>query len=109
MASARRINDVRSYCDVLFDDLSGMKSKLLGLIEDIDLMQGRDKEHVSSHARHLRDIANTIDWKLEILTKVCPTDWMRYAEGAERASVRAPEKSEFDREGEILSPGNVGG
>ena len=102
MASVRNIANMRSYCDVMFDELTGMKSRLLNLIETIDKMRGSDKKIVSrahdhgthDHISHLRDIVNTIDWKLEILTKVCPADWMKYAAGAESASVKVPEKFE---------------
>ncbi len=107
MASGRSINNIRSYCDVIFDELSDMKSRVLGLVRDIELMQGHEKDMVASHVRHLKDIANTIDWKLEILTKVCPTDWMKYAAGAESVSVRALEKSELDKD--FTSPGDFGG
>ena len=102
MASVRNITDMKNYCDVVFGELTDMKSRLLNLIETIDKMKGRDKEIVSGshdhgthdHISHLRDIANTIDWKLEILTKVCPADWMKYAAGAESVSVKVPEKFE---------------
>ena|SRR5271157_3107826 len=105
MASTRSINDIRSYCDVVFGELMDMKSRLLNLVGDIEQMQGHDKELVGSHLRHLRDIANTIDWKLEILTKVCPTDWMKYAGGAESVSVEEPGKYAK----EFTSPGDFGG
>ncbi|MBF0506547.1 MAG: hypothetical protein HQL09_06910 [Nitrospirae bacterium] len=107
MASGRSIGNIRSYCDVIFDELTDMKSRVLGLVRDIELMQGHDKELVISHVRHLNDIANTIDWKLEILTKVCPTDWMRYAAGAESVSVKVPGKAEFDKD--FTSAGDFGG
>ncbi len=105
MASARNIKDIRSYCDVVFGELTDMKASILGLVGDIELMQGHDKELVGSHSRHLRDIANTIDWKLEILTKACPADWMKYSAGAESVSVQEPGR--FARE--FTSPGDFGG
>ena len=100
MATVRKINDIKNYCDLVFDELTEMKSRLLGLIETIDQMQGRTKEMVNGarnhgphdHISHLRDLVNTIDWKLEILTKVCPADWMKYAADAESASVKVSEK-----------------
>jgi len=102
MASVRKISDIRNYCDVVFGELTDMKARLNNLIETIDTMQGRNKELVNGphdhgshdHISHLRDIADTIDWKLEILTKVCPADWMKYAANAERVAVKVPEKFE---------------
>jgi hypothetical protein len=68
-------------------------------------MQEPEKEMLKSHIGHLRDIANTIDWKLEILTKVCPADWTKYSKGAESASVKVPEK--FEKE--YAAGGDIGG
>jgi hypothetical protein len=105
MASARSIN-MSNYCDSVYDELMDAKSRILGLAECIDQMQGQEKEMVKTHIRHLHDIANTIDWKLEILTKVCPTDWNRYSAGAESSvSVRSPEGFEKD----FAAGGDVGG
>ena len=102
MGSVRDISGMTNYCDAVFGELTDMKARLLNLIQTIDNLQGPDKEMVNGakdhgthdHISHLRDIANTIDWKLEILTKVCPTGWMKNAAGAERASVKVPEKFE---------------
>jgi hypothetical protein len=104
MASARNIG-MRSYCDSVFDELMDAKSRILGLAECIGQMQGPEKEILKPHIRHLEDIANTIDWKLEILTKVCPADWTRYSKGAESVSVKVPEN--FDKE--FAAGGDVGG
>lgn len=107
MASAKDI-DIKGYCDSMYDELTDMKSRLFGLMDCIDQVEGNDKvkEMVRTHAPHLRDIADTIDWKLQILTKVCPTDWARYPEGAETiVSVKEPERSER----ESVAGGNVGG
>ena len=105
MASARNIG-VGNYCDSVFDELTDMKSRTLDLVDCISQMKGQEKEMVKSHITHLRDIANLIDWKLEILTKVCPADWTKYSKGAENlVSVKVPE--EFDRE--FAAAGDMGG
>ncbi len=105
MASAKNIG-ITNYCDAVFDELTDMKSRVLDLVGCIEHMQGRDKEIVKSHITHLRDIANLVDWKLEILTKVCPADWTKYSKGAENeVSVRVPEES--DRE--FAAAGDMGG
>lgn len=107
MTTTKNIS-VRSYCDRIYDELSDMKSRLLSLIETLDRVEGFEKqeEMVHTHAPHLREIIETIDWKLQILTKVCPADWTRYPEGAERpGSVKEPEKSER----ESVAGGYMGG
>ncbi len=105
MASARNIG-ITNYCDLVFDELTDMKSRALDLVGSIENMKGEEKEIVKSHITHLRDIANLIDWKLEILTRVCPADWTKYSKGAENVvSVKEPEG--FDRE--FAAAGDMGG
>jgi|SRR5208337_42110 len=105
MASARDIS-MGNYCDSIFDELTDMRSRALDLVSCIEQMQGEDKKLVKSHITHLRDIANLIEWKLEILTKVCPADWTKYSKGAENlVSVKVPES--FDSE--FAAAGDMGG
>jgi len=105
MASAKDI-DITSFCDSVFDELTDMKSRALDLVGCIEHMKDEDKEIVKSHITHLREIANVIDWKLEILTKVCPAGWTKYSKGADNVvSVKEPE--EFDRK--FAAAGDMGG
>lgn len=104
---ATQKNDMRNYCDSLYVELYGMKKRLLGFIEQVEGFDGKDKEVVRSHAGHLREIINTIDWKLEILERACPFDWERFHENVETtASVPAPD---FSKEDKDFSGGYVGG
>lgn len=112
MASAKNIGigknfNMGSYCDAVYDELTDMKSRALGLVDCISQMQGEEKDLVKSHMTHIREIANLIDWKLEILTKVCPADWTKYSKGAEENSVSVKAPEEFDRE--LAAAGDMGG
>jgi len=49
-----------------------MKSRLLGFVNDIEHMKGPESEMLKPHIPHFHDIVKTIDWKLEIFTRVCP-------------------------------------
>jgi hypothetical protein len=105
MASVGNI-EFRNYCDTMYSELSGMKSRLLGFVKEIEGMKGPEKEALKSHIAHFQDIVRTIDWKLEILTRVCPFEWTGDA-GVERTvSVRADE--ELSRE-QLISGGYGGG
>jgi len=80
-----------NYCDAMYKELSGMKSRLEGFVHEIERMKGPEGKVLNPHIAHFQDIVRTIDWKLEILTRVCPFDWTGYA-GVERtASVRVEE------------------
>jgi len=104
MASAKDIN-IKNYCDSVYDELMDAKSRILGLAGCVEGMKGEEKEMLKTHIRHFHDIVNTIDWKLEILTKVCPATWTKYSKGAESASVKAPESFEKD----FAAAGDMGG
>ncbi len=95
------------YCDSLYTELSAIKAKLLEFIEQITLFEGKERKMLASHDDHLREIIKIIDWKLEILTRVCPYDWKGLSGDFERTgSVPAEETSKSVKE---FSGGYVGG
>jgi len=99
--------DIKEYCNTLYDDLSGMKAKLDQHVAEIETFQGEDKEHVGSHAKHLKELIKTIDWKLEIIAKSCPLDTKRFAKGAsETASVPLEDPAERAKR---AGGGSIGG
>ena len=105
MASARdRAFD--SYCDRVYTELTEMKSRLLGFVREIDQMRGADKDLLESHKSHLNDIVRTLDWKLEIFTRVCPFEWSGFADVEKTASVRLEEGLS---EKESIAAGYLGG
>jgi hypothetical protein len=106
MAVSRDIN-FGSYCDTVDSELTQMKSRLLGIIKSIETMSGPETQRLASHGQHLRDIVNTIDWKLEILMRVCPADWKGFGGKVESsASVQLEESPEAL---ESIAGGYVGG
>ena len=78
-----RHKDISGYCDCLYSELSSMKDSLGGFLTQIDLMEGSEKGSLSSHVRHLNELIQTIDWKLEIFSKECPVDWHKFGEKSE--------------------------
>lgn len=102
-----RGTEVRNYCESVYTELFAMKSRLLGFVREIEQMTEPEKEQLKSHIPHFRDIVNIIDWKLEILMKVCPSEWTGYAHDVESTvSVRIPEEVP---EKEQVSAGYFGG
>ncbi len=106
MVSAKDIG-FRNYCDSMYKELSGMKSRLLGFVTEIEQMTGSEKDILKSHIPHFREIVNFIDWKLEILTKVCPFDWTGYASDVERTASVGVQKEPLEKE--PVSGGYIGG
>jgi len=94
MAVSRDIN-FGNYCDTVDRELTQMKSRLFDIIKSIETMSGPETQRLAPHVQHLRDIANTIDWKLEILMRVCPVDWKGFGGKVEStASVQVEENQE---------------
>ena len=82
MATAKR-REFTDYCDTLFSELTDMKERLNCLVVDINEMPMQARLKVQSHIPHLEEIMKTIDWKLEILTRVCPFEWAGYGPDVE--------------------------
>ncbi|MBI5664150.1 MAG: hypothetical protein HZC49_03525 [Nitrospirae bacterium] len=95
--------DIKGYCDTLYNELYSMKEKLMGLRSEIEYMEGKDKTILAPHVRHLNELIQSIEWKLEIFAKSCPVDWTKFHERSETtASVPAPE-------GDLPSAGGFAG
>ena len=82
--NSEKENQVMQYCDSLYNELSRMKETLDGFIGRIDSIRGGDREMLRTHKDHLGEIVRTIDWKLEILTRVCPYEWEGSTKDAQR-------------------------
>ncbi len=106
MAKAKDI-EVSSYCDRVYEELSSMKEKLLGLAREIETMPETEKEMLKPHVRHFEEIAGMIDWKLEILMKVCPIDFTKYGGEIERAAIFLSTEETPDKE--VTAGGYIGG
>jgi hypothetical protein len=107
MAVYRGIENTKDYCGTVYCELTDMKNRLAGIVSSIEHMTGPEKEHLMTHLPHLTDIANTIDWKLGLIMKVCPGDFAIYGRDAESpVSVRLDEDR---REMEAVPGGYVGG
>ncbi|MBI4682391.1 MAG: hypothetical protein HY757_04735 [Nitrospirae bacterium] len=85
--------DIKGYCDSLYEELSDMKNRLIGLKGQLEVMERKDKTVLSPHVRHLDELIQSIDWKLEIFAKSCPVDWGKFGEKSETtASVPTRER-----------------
>lgn len=93
MATVKDIN-VKGYCDAVNTELAGMKERIRALREDVKRAYGPDSELVRTHERHLVELADMIEWKLQILMKACPFEWKGQDEGVESiVSVGPAEKA----------------
>ncbi|MGE5173993.1 MAG: hypothetical protein ACM3MD_09190 [Betaproteobacteria bacterium] len=105
MASVMNVKESKGFCDEVYTKLADMKEEIIKLKErSAAKSPGKDVEG-GMFGRHLSELADQIDWKLQILSHSCPVDWKGAADYEETAQVNTTEKS-----GDIdFSPGYVGG
>ena len=103
MASVLNVKESEAFCNDVFTQLSDIKKKIValekrssagGILNDID---------GGKFVRQLSELAEQIDWRLQILSHSCSHDWAGSAD-FEGAEVDA----ETARDGEF-SPGYLGG
>ncbi len=105
MASVLNVKETKKYCDEVFTQLTDMKEKLIKLQKQSAAESpGMDIEG-GLFSRHLSELADQIDWKLQILSHSCAIDWKGATDYEETAQVDMAVKSkDID-----FSPGYVGG
>ena len=108
MATAREIKE-KVYFDEVYNVLEDIKMKLNLLREDLAKTYGRDSKMLLAHDRHLLEMAEYIDWKIQVLEKGTPFDW-KTAKGKDEEIESDVSVLETDnRKGPDFSGGYVGG
>jgi len=74
MATAKEIKE-KAYLEDIYKELEGIKMKLSGLREDLARSYGKDTPTFITHDRHLLEMFEYIDWKLQVLEKGTGFDW----------------------------------
>jgi hypothetical protein len=98
------VKDVKKgFCDDVYTELSGMKGRLLAMRDNIARAYGADTNIFGLFERHLCELVDQIDWKLQILSHACPYDWKGSSEYEENTvSVGPVEKQASDFSGGYL-------
>ncbi len=105
MASVLNMKESKGFCDEVYTQLADMKERIIKLMDrSVAKSQGADIDG-GMFRRHLSELADQIDWKLQILSHSCTVDWKGSVDYEETAQVNTREKSE-DLE---FSPGYIGG
>jgi hypothetical protein len=104
MASLMNVKESKGFCDEVYTRLVEMREKIIELKDrSVAASLGKDIEG-GMFGRHLSELADQIDWKLQILSHSCSVDWKGSVDYEETAQVNTIEKS-----GDDFSPGYVGG
>jgi hypothetical protein len=96
---------VKSVCDDVYVELETMRMKILMMNDELAMTYGDDVEPLKMFKRHLSELADQIEWKLQILSHACPYDWKGSRETVENIVSVEPETVE----GPDFSGGYLGG
>jgi len=73
----------KAFCDDVFTELEGIRLKILTMKDELELTYGKDSEPFNHYERHLMELADQIEWKLQILSHACSYDWKGSVEKVE--------------------------
>ncbi len=106
MATAKFLNE-KGYLLEVYRELEGIKERIKGLREDLATTYGREGKVFMTHDRHLLEMEEYIDWKLQVLEKDTGFDWEAAGEKDVEniVSVSSPETGV----GQDFSGGYLGG
>jgi hypothetical protein len=92
-----------AYCDEVLTDLAYMIQNVNDLRDMLSATYEPGSKLFQEHDRHLVDLAEYLDWKLQILTTSCPFEWKGMGESVEHTvSVREPVLGAKDYSGGYL-------
>ncbi len=74
VAKYRKNLDVRQYCDVVYKELSEMKTKAFDLVCKLETTTNEEEKRKDEYLE-LFELVDYIEKKLESLTSECPSDW----------------------------------
>lgn len=100
MATVKDVKGIKGFCDDVYTELAGMKKRLSDLRDSADKNGGKN-DVIVRYGRHLAELIDEIDWKIQILAHVCPYEWKGSREFENDVRVN-PTENEF-------SPGYLGG
>ncbi|HUI46403.1 MAG TPA: hypothetical protein VL122_10535 [Nitrospirota bacterium] len=93
MANVKNIK-INGYCDEVSEKLMSIKESIHLLQEDAKKVYSADSKRLEIYERHLCELADMVEWKLQLLMKSCPFEW----KGTDR---------EFDRVASVASTDEI--
>ena len=108
MATAMELKE-KAYFEDVDRELESIKRRIYLLREELARTYGKDNPILTAQDRHLVELAEYVDWKLQVLEKGTSFDWSTTRGGGKdiqsEVSVRIPEKAA----GPDFSGGYLGG
>ena len=73
----------KAFCDDVFTELEGIRLRIMTMKDELEFTYGKESEPFRNYDRHLVELADQIEWKLQILSHACPYDWKGSVEKVE--------------------------
>jgi hypothetical protein len=108
MATAREIKE-KVYFDEVYNVLEGIKMRLYVLREELARTYGKDSKMLLDHDRHLLEMAEYIDWKIQVLEKGTSFDWKTAKGNKEEVETGVSVLETDNRTGPDFAGGYIGG
>ncbi len=104
MATVMDVKSTKVFCDEVYSELTSMKRTLMDL-QNRTRTVGTENEVAETFRRHLCEITDEIDWKLQILAHSCPYNWEGSSDFEDTVQVNANMPLDSD----AISGGYLGG
>ncbi len=106
MASVLNVKESKEFCDEVYTQLTDMKEKVIKLKKRSSAGSPVSDTDGGKFTRQLAELADAIEWKLQILSHSCPYGWRGASEYEGDVQVdeidKAPDSDNF-------SAGYIGG
>ncbi len=96
MATMHDMN--KGICDEMYTELEGMKERIEALTDKLARTYKAEDKLSELYRRHLHELTDQIEWKLQILSHACSYDWQgsnEYDENTVAAGPAAPFETDF--------------
>lgn len=104
MATATDVKGTKGYCDKVYTELISMRNRLAEM-KNMTIKEGAENEVIGIFEKHLDEIVDEFDWKIQVLAHICPYDWKGSADY--EANVQVEQREEL--RSSTFSPGYTGG
>lgn len=108
MATANELKE-KAYFEDVYKELESIKMKLYVLREELSRTYGKDNPMLIAHDRHLVEMAEYVDWKLQILEKGTSFDWKAAKGNRQEIQSTVSVRLSEDVIGPEISSGYLGG
>jgi hypothetical protein len=69
--------DIRNYCDSMYDELTGMKTKVYDILRVIEGMPREERAKIRPQTEELQFLVGDLSRRIDRLMQECPADWSK--------------------------------